>query len=373
MRRQPTEFLRVRLVALYLLSLAAVYGSMIAWRPDLPWHQMGWPPFVLGAAALAGAAIHDRLSGLADRHVKARIRAVAGIVYGGALFLISMGLLAGHRDATQGGVEILQLLQPAFLLLAGFGRGYLGALINAFVLTAASVLAGGAAAAISATLQGGLLAAFLAADRAARMLSEYPVDLMPRPGPLLAKGAVQALLVTAALAAWFWIFPAAPYAPLQQAGAGSSIPADKLAGLIGNLAFVGAVSAFAVYLVLRLGGGGLGGEAEAPMVAIVQARRRAQKASGSAFAEAVPSPREWRARIVKLYVRTTEQLAKRGRRRRSFQTAREFARTLAPAGAAAELTELFSRARYGSEEMTAADFESAERASRELLDRQRRP
>jgi len=88
--------------------------------------------------------------------------------------------------------------------------------------------------------------------------------------------------------------------------------------------------------------------------------------------ETPPSPKEWRSRIVKVYVRTTQQLAKWGRRRRPFQTAGEFARTLAPAGAAAELTDLFSRARYGSGEMTEAEFETASRASREILDHHRR-
>ena len=38
----------------------------------------------------------------------------------------------------------------------------------------------------------------------------------------------------------------------------------------------------------------------------------------------------------------------------------------------AELTELFCRARYGADEMTEAEFESATRASREILDHHRR-
>ncbi|MBI3854561.1 MAG: hypothetical protein HY293_02590 [Planctomycetes bacterium] len=325
MRRLPTEFLRARLVALYLLSLAAVYGSMVAWRPDLPdaWPRLAWPPFVLGAAALAGAAIHERLASLTDHQVRSRIRSVAGIVYGGALFLVSMGLLVGHREAAEGGVAILQALQPAFLLFAGFGRGHHGTLINAFVLTAASMLAGGPAAAVAATLQGGLLAWFLVADHAARALTEYPVEALPRPAPLLARGAIQALLVAAALAVWFRLFPAAAYAPLRRSGAVADIPADRVAGLLGNLLFVAVASAVAVYLVLRLGDGVRNAAAEAPVIAIVQARRRSLKSEGSPFAVAAPSPKEWRARIVQLYVRTTQQLAKGGRRRRSFQTALE--------------------------------------------------
>jgi len=374
MKGQPLEFLRARLLALYLLSLAAVYGSMVAWRPDLPeaWGRLVWPPLALGAAALAGAAIHERLGAMVDRHVRARIRSVAGLAYGGALFLVVMGLLVGHRDAAVGGVAMLQLLQPAFLLLAGFGRGYFGTILNAFVLTATSVLAGGPGAAVSVTLHAGIVAFFLAADHAARTLTEYPVEVMPRPAPMLARGGLHALALAAAVAAWFWFFPASPYAPLQRAGAVPQVSVDRIAGLLGNLFLIGAVSATTVYLALRLAGGGKQVEADAPVIAIVQARRRSRPVAGSLFFEKPPAAKEWRTRIVKMYVRTVEQLAKWGRRRRSFQTPAEFARTLAPAGPAAELTALFSRARYGADEMTEAEFESASRASREILDHHRR-
>lgn len=373
MRRQPVEFLRARLLALYLLSLAAVDGSLVAWQADLSgrWGLLLLPPVVLGAATLAGAAIHDRLSAMLDRHLRARLRSGTGIVYGGALFLVCMGLLLGHRDAAEGGPLILQGLQVGFLLLAGFGRGYSGAILNAFVLTSTSVLAGGPGAAISVTLHGGLVVFFLIADRSARLLTEYPVETLPRSGPILARGLLQAALVAGALAAWFWFVPAAPYAPLQRAGAIPPVSVDRIAGLMGNLFFVAVVSAVTVYLVLRLGAGGRSVDTDAPVIAIVQARGRTEKGAGAGFVETPPSSKEWRSRIVKLYVRTTRQLAKWGRRRRSFQTAGEFARTLAPSGPAAELTELFHRARYGSDEMTPAEFDRATRASREILDHHR--
>ena len=373
MRRSPVEFLRARLLALYLLSLAAVDGSIVAWRSDPTgsWSILLVPPVLLGAAALAGAAIHERLSALADRHLRARLRSGTGIAYGGCLFLICMGLLMGHRDAAEGGVLILQSLQAAFLLLAGFGRGYTGTILNAFVLTTTSVLAGGPGAAISVTLHGGIVAFFLIADRGARVLSEYPVETMPRAAPMLGRALLQAVLVAGALAAWFWLFPAAPYAPLQRAGAIPAVPVDRIASLLGNLFFVAVVSAVTVYLVLRLGGAGTNADADAPVIAIVQPRRRTEKGSGAGFVETPPPAKEWRSRIVKLYVSTTRQLAKWGRRRRPFQTAGEFARTLAPAGPAAELTDLFHRARYGAEEMTPAEFDRATRASREILDHHR--
>jgi hypothetical protein len=373
MRRQPTDFLRARLVALYLLSLAAVYTSLLAWRPEraASLQSLAGAPLLLGAAALAGAAIYERLAGLTDRHIRARLRSVGGIVYGAALFMISLGLLVGHRDATQGGVSILQGFQAAFLLLAGFGRGYVGALVNAFVLTLSSALAGGPAAALAVTLQAGLFAFFLAADQAARQLTEHPVEVLPEARPLLARGGLQALTVSAGLAIWFAVFPAAPYERLQQAGAVPPLSPDRLAGLLGNLLFVAVLSAIAFYLVLRLGGGSRGADSEPPVIAFVPARRRSQPAAGPGFVEASPSLKPWSLRIVKLYVRTAEQLAKWGRRRRLFQTPREFSSTLLPAGSAAELTELFSRARYGQEELTEADYERAGRASREILDHHR--
>jgi len=360
-------------VALFLLSLAAVYGSILSWTPARATSllSLSWPPLTMAAAALVGAAMFERLSGFADRQLRDRVRSVAGIMYGAALLLIGLGLLVGHRDASERGIVILQGLQPAFLVLAGFGRGYLGALINAFVLTAASMLAGGLGAAVSATFLGGLLAFFLAADHASRQLTEYPVERLPRAGPILARGALQGLLISASLAGWFALVPAAPYARLQQTGAAVVIPPERLAGLLGNLLFVAVVSAIAFYVVLRLGSGTQGGDAEATLVARVPARRRSQPVAGTAVGDAAPTEKPWSLRVVKLYVRMTEQLARLGRRRRSFQTPREFSATLAPAGSAAEVTELFSRARYGPEDLTESDYDRASQASREILDHHR--
>jgi hypothetical protein len=374
MRRQPTEFLRARLLALYLLSLGAVDGSILAWRPDRATSLffLVWPPLLLGASAWAGASIYERLAGLVDRHVRERVRSAAGIVYGAVLLLLALGLLVGHRAAGERGLGILQGLQAVFLLLAGFGRGYLGTLVNAFALTAASILPGGTGAAVSTSLLGGLLVFFLVADQAARKLTEYPVESLPRAAPILARGALEALAVGALLGGFFALFPAAPYARLVRGASAVTIPPERLAGLLMDLLFFAVVSAIAFYLVLRLGGGAGGSDVEPKGVAHVPARRRSQPISGARFSEPAPSAKPWSLRIVKLYVRTTEQLARWGRRRRSFQTPREYAGTLAPAGAALELTELFSRARYGREELSEADFERASQASREILDHHRR-
>ncbi len=372
MRRHPEALLRARLAALYLLSLAAVYGSYLAWQPGLLFKPktIAWPPLVLAAATFAGAAIHDRLGSLGDRHVRGRLRAVTGILYGGVLFLVCLGLLAGQPDSVELGGSMLRTLQPAFLLFAGFGRGHIGVLVNAFALTATSILAGGPGAAASVVLHGGLVAFFLVVDHAWRMLTEYPVDTMPPAGPTLGRGAVNGLLVGSALAAFFHFVPAVAYAPLQRAGLAAPLPPDRLVSLLGNLMFVGIVSGLSFYFLLRLGTG-RGGATDGPVVEIVSARRRAELKSEALYTEPAEAMKGWRGRIVQLYVRTTLQLARWGRRRRPYQTPSEFARTLSPAGAAQELTDLFSRARYGPQDLTEADFQAASRAAQELLAHER--
>ncbi len=367
MRRSPEAFLRARLLALYLVSLAAVSGSILAWHPDRARSPLLllWPPLGLGAAAVAGAAVYDRLSSMLDRHARTRIRSVSGLAYGATLLVVSLGLLSGARGAAEEGCSLLRGLQVAFLLLAGFGRGHLGTLINAFALTCTSLLAGGPGAALSAALHGGLLVFFLTADHAARTLTEFPVETMPSARPALLRGAASAAAVLVLLGAFFALLPPAPYAPLQKAGAIVALPAGELLGLLTNLGLVAVLSAIAFYALLRFGGGGRAGASEEPAVEFASARRRSEKAGGARYAEPPVSMKEWRARIVQLYVKTLEQLAKWGRRRRPHQTPREFARTLAPAGASAEFGELFGRARYGGEELSEADFERASRLSRD--------
>ena len=125
MRRQPSDFLRARLLALFLLSLAAVYGSILAWKPDRATSLLSltWPPLVLGAAALGGAAIYERLAGMAERHLRERVRSVVGIVYGAALFLVS--LVRGELNGFDPGlVSTRSWLALAYLITFGSLIGF---------------------------------------------------------------------------------------------------------------------------------------------------------------------------------------------------------------------------------------------------------
>jgi hypothetical protein len=351
-----------------------VSGSMLAWLGEKALSPLAllWPPLGLGAAAVAGVALRERFSGLLDPYSRARVRALAGLAYAAVVLIVGLGLLSGSREAALGGCSILRVLQLFFLLLAGFGRGDLGTLVNAFALTSASLLAGGPGAALSATLHGSILVFFLAADHATRTLTEFPVEKLPPSGRILGVGASAAIVTAVFLAGFFWIVPPAPYAPLQRSGAILALPADRLVGLLSNLMMVAIVATVGFWLLLRFGGAGRSVGGEEPDVQFVSPQRTTARPEGARYREPGASMKEWRSRIVLLYVKTAEQLAKWGRRRKSFQTPREFARSLAPAAASAELAELFGRARSGPCELTEADFERASRASREILDQHRR-
>jgi hypothetical protein len=374
MKKSPYSFMRARLVALYLLSLASVSGSILAWQGESGLSPLSllWPPLGLGAAAVAGAAFRERFSGLLERNARARVRALTGITYGAVVLIVSLGLLSGSRDAARSGVSILRALQLVFLLLTGFSRGDLGTLVNAFALTSTSLLAGGPAAALSATLHGSILVFFLAADHATRTLTEFPVEDLPSSGRILGIGASAAFMIAVLLAGFFWLLPPAPYEPLQKAGAIRALPAGELTGLLSNLMVVAIISSLGIYLLLRFGVAGRNISVEEPVAEVVSPQRKTVRPEGARDREPQAPMKEWRGRIVALYVKTAEQLAKWGRRRKSFQTPREFARTLAPAAASSELAELFGRARYGPDEPTRAEFERASRVSHEILDHHRR-
>ena len=106
---------------------------------------------------------------------------------------------------------------------------------------------------------------------------------------------------------------------------------------------------------------------ETPASRTVAARRALERRAAAVPPPDVPDPKGWRARVVKLYVRLAEQLSRLGVRRGATQTPREFSRTLSPEAAAAALTEIFGRARYGDRELSEEDFNAASAAGAEIL------
>ena len=364
----PATYLQVRLVGLFLLSVGAIYGAYLGWDPARLARAgtLAWPPIAIGAAVVAGAVLHDRLSALADRTGRGRLQLVGGVGHGGVLLLALLGILAGEPSAVASGIALMMIVQPAFLLLAGLGRGHVGTLLNALALTMVAALGGGARATAAVTAHAGFLVFFLVADHAARKLADYPVDRMPPPRAILGGALAPVIVVTGILGALFALHPPEPFAPLRKQGAPPPLAPGELAELLLTLGGIVAVTGFAFYLLVRFGTGRTreGGEAPAEKV---RARGRSEPGARP------PAPAEpeagagWRGKIVRLYVRMVAELAKLGVKRRPDQTPLEYARKLGPEGPARELTELFMRARYGAGESAEAEFKAAQAASQAIL------
>ena len=365
-----SPFLRARLAALYLLSLAAVYAGLLAWQP-------GWiegparaalPPVALAAAALAGQAAHERLALLGERVGRGRFRALGGAVHAAVALVAFLGLFARHPDATRSALRGLVLLQPLFLLLAGLGRGHQGTLLNAVLLTVFASLAGGAVAAAAVTACAVLLPLFLAADHHARLLLDYPVREAPGPARTLGDVLPPVLAVGLLLGGFFFWRPPRPFEAFVDVLPAARLEPGVLLRLLLELLGVAILAGVGFWLLLRWSGGGGGGAAE-PEGRAVEARRRPEPARSEGGTPPEPPLGGVRERIVRVYVRALERLARRGRRRKPSQTPAEFARGLEPAEAAGTLTELFTRARYGFEELGEADLRAAERAAESLSQR----
>jgi hypothetical protein len=371
-KRMPVTFLRARLAALFLLSLTAVYGVGLALAPAKMHRpvQLAWPPLALGMATLGGAALMDRLYMIVDRAGRGRLQLLSWIAYGLLLLLVGLGILSGEKgqDAVRRGADLMRVVQVGFLLLAGLGRGHLGALLNAFAMTCISALGGGPAAAVAIAAHAGFIVFFLVADHHARLLTDYPVDALPEPGPVLRQAAVMGGALAVGLALFFWLVPCEPYAPLvARGGIRSVVPPEQAWRLVRDLIGLTLLAGLAFWLVLWLGGG-KGGEVEVAASRSVAARRESARRPAPVPPPEAPDPKGWRARIVKLYVRLAGQLARLGVQRGAAQTPLEFSRALAPPGAAASLTELFDRARYGDRDLGEADFDAASSAGAQILD-----
>jgi len=368
------SFLRARLAALYLLSLSAVYAALVAWKPG--WIEgpllVAWPPALLALAALGGQGLHERLSLLADRVGRGRFRSAAAMVHGGVALLGFLGVFLKQAQAAEAAVRGLIYLQPLFLLLAGLGRGHQGTLLNALVLTVFAALAGGPLAAAAVVACAVFVTLFLSADHYARLLLEYPVQEAPGSWLVAREALPPAATLGIALSLFFALVPPLPYAPFLKALPAATVGSDVLLRLLLQLLGIAVTAGIAFYLLMRWGGSG-GPETQEPEGQKVPARRRPEPSPAGAGASEEPPLEGWRAKVVRVYVRALDQLARWGVRRKPSQTPAEFARGLEPAVDVTALTALFTRARYGFEELSEADLKEAERAAQAVLARDRKP
>jgi hypothetical protein len=371
------DFLRARLAALYLLSLAGVYGMELALEPKVLGRplEVAWPPLALAGAALAGAALQDTLASLADRQNRARLVFFGWAGSGLGLLLVLLGILSEGkgRQALALGTALLKGLQPVTLLLAGLGRGHLGTLVNALCLTVTASLGGGPAAAAAVTAHASILVFFFGVDYPARLFTEYESP-GARTGPAFREAVFWALGMAAFLGGLFTLVPCRPYAPLARgplAPAGG-IPRQEILALGRELAGVGLVSVAGFFLLLRYWGSRRR-DREIPLpVEKPSARHFAEPESHPPLPDLLGPAKGCRARIVRLYLRLLGELGRRGIVRRPSETPGEFGRRLGPPDQSRLLVEIFSRARYGSEDLSEADVQAAGSAAASILGHFRR-
>lgn len=351
------EFALVRLLAIFLVSAHGVLHALVAFRPPAAAELAAWTAGI-GAATLLGQALYSRLSVLVEKQWRARLLGAVWIAYGSVLILTILSLTSGGTA----GIPLLLLLQPLFLLFAGMGRGHIGAVRNAAILSAAAGVAG------SWTAVAGFLAIlpfFLVADHGARKLLQYPVDQAPGLGRALAKAALLALVPVAATVAFAVLVGVRPYERVPSGKPVAPVSSEQLWAAYRDLVIAVLAGGIVFYFVLRMLFGTRRDAGEVRVQVVPVARSAMEK-------RPIPAPvpeaaySGLRGRIVRLYLRFVGEAARLGRRRRPDHTPAEYASQFPePIG---ELTRLFERARYGPDDCSEADVETAREASARILE-----
>jgi hypothetical protein len=355
------RLLAARLAALYLLSLVAVAGADLAWRPPSLGRLAGHA-LALGVALLLGGFLSDASSALAAAGPRRRVRLIALVFLPVPGLFALVAALAAPVLASRAAAG-LALLQLGVLLVCEALSLELVALWGALVLTILAAAGGGLPALVS--LPGFLLLAslFFSLDHVTRRLHAWPSV----PAPALSRvltDALRALAVPVLLLGTALVF----------------LPSPSLAGPAGGQgpAFAGEVQRAYRWLVLLalLGGGttlvvmrwlrGGGGDESPALVELPESHVLAEEILEP------PAPHDpryapARGRVIRAYLRFLARAGEAGLRLERHLTPREIEdRVRRPEAPLRTLTGLFMDARYGPEEPAADAVLRAEAASREV-------
>ena len=362
------------LLAIYALSLGPSAAALLAWVPAARSAVVLVPlAIVLAAATLAGAALEPRLPSRHDREAR---RAVVWIrtLYGG-IALLSLAFAVGfpRPELLARQVAVHGALQLGLLLLPSLAPGRLLVVANALLLTVLASFFGGplASLAVLSWLVG--LAYGLAFQHFHERLAVHAADVSPLVSTAFRETTRLLLPVALGLAAFLTILPPSPNVGLLEAARLDPSQAEELVVAYTQLALAALVGATAIYYVTRL------------------LRRKAAREPGTLewvdaetlAEEVVPEPpatgrREYlgsRGAIVRAYVRVLAAASgSRPFRRRPDQTPGEIAAELRnPAQPLQTLTALFTAARYGSAEPSAAQAATAEQVAAQIQTAWRSP
>ena len=357
------SFALLRALALYLLSVSTALAALLAW----PWRAslataLSLVPasaVLLVAGELAGPAAAD-----AQRIWRARGRLLFAIAYS-ALFAIAVFVASAVPEPAVFGRQavVFAALQAALLLLAGAMADVRLALVNSLVLVGLASLRGGGIAAAAAVAAFTLVALFLLADNAFRILGAYAARRGPAPEVVLREGLALILPIAGLLIAWLAIAPPRPWSGVRWT---SGPPADLPRKVYALIFFVSLIGAGAVGLAVQF------------------LRRRRQRTlppsedavevlavEDEVLPEAGPKRRAIlpgaRGAVVRAYLAFLEAAAQAGRPRRADVTPLEYAAALGRIAGLPQLTELFMDARYGPDDPPPASVRAAEMAAREAV------
>ena len=354
-----SRLLTARLVALYLLSLLAVAGADLAWRPPSLLRLAG-QAVGLGVALVLGGLLADALSAVGAAGARRRARLLAFLFVPPPTLFALAAALAAPRLAPEA-VSALTLLQGAVLLLGEALGLELLALWGAFVLSLVAAAAGGLPAAAGLPGFLALAGAFLALDHVPRRLLPWPGVPAPAVGAVLSDAARTVALPVLLLALALALLPLPPPAGLAGTRLGA-IPEPEVKRAYQWLILLGLAGAGIINLVFRWLRGR--GSDAPPLLELTESHVEAEElleAPAPDDARYAPA----RGRVIRAYLRFLARAGEAGYRlERSLTPVEIRDRVRRPEDPLGTLTRLFMDARYGPHEPLAEEVHRAEAASR---------
>lgn len=350
-----------RLLALYLLSLVAMAGADLAWRPPSLGRLTGHA-LALGLAVLLGGFVSDASSafGAAGPRRRARLIAILCLPLPGLFGLVTA--LAAPVLAAKA-VASLALLQVAVLLVAEALSLELVALWGALVLTILAAAGGGLPAVVS--LPGFLLLAsiFFSLDHVTSRLHAWPNVPAPAPGRVL-KGALRAVAVPVFLLGTALVLLPSPSLEVLAGGRGPAF-AGEVQRAYRWLVLLAVLGGGATLVVMRWLRGG-GGDESLALVELPESHVLAEEILDPPTPDD-PRYAPARGRVIRAYLRFLARAGQAGLRLERTLTPREIQdRVRQPEEPLRALTGLFMDARYGPDEPSPHAVLRAEAASRDV-------
>ena len=356
-------FALLRALALYLVSVLTAMAALLAW----PW-AASLATALLVAPAAAGALVAGELvaPSVADaqRTWRARGRLLFAIAYA-AMIAIALFVASAVPEPAVFGRQavVFAALQPAFLLIAGALGDVRLTLVNSLVLVALSSLRGGPVAALAAIAAFVLIALFLLADNASRILGAYAARRGPPTELVLREGLSLIAPITAVLVLMLWIAPPQPWAGVRwRSGPPTDLPRQVYALIFfASLIGAGAVGLALQFLRRRR-------QRTPPptedVVDVVAVEDEVLPETGPSRRTIIPGSR---GEVVRAYLTFLTAAARVGRPRRPDVTPLEYASSVGRVAGLPQLTELFMEARYGPEDPPPESVAAAEAAGEAAL------